>query len=138
MALLSGVYSISLGEPYFRCLARIRKRARQSESVCTRLNKLKTISLALFLIGAVSGGVWAHRPSGGSRQATQGDVMATESTGELAAAPVADARPTSQPSAQCRNDSDSGANRRQPDTDNPSSRTNGAAPIGGLTTGLRA
>jgi hypothetical protein len=64
------------------------------------LNRLKAISLAVLLVGVVSGAVWAHRPSETRRQPSQPNVLASLSTNETAAAPVAISNPANQPSTQ--------------------------------------
>ena len=79
------------------------------------LKKVTRISLAVFLIGAVSGGVWAHRPSAGSKNAPQGDGWPRGRQGNERPHLLQAARPTAEPLARSRNDSDSPVAGDRPD-----------------------
>jgi HlyD family secretion protein len=68
------------------------------------LNRLKTFSVAVLLVGVVSGAVWAHRPSETRQQPSQANVLASVSTNEAVVTPVTTSNPSSQPAAQSPDD----------------------------------
>jgi hypothetical protein len=66
------------------------------------LKKLKTITLAVLLVGTLSGGVgvWAHWPSQPPGRATRGDDPASNPTRNPVATPVPGAKAVPQPATQ--------------------------------------
>jgi RNA polymerase sigma factor (sigma-70 family) len=63
------------------------------------LSKVKTISLCVLIVGAVSGsvGVWAHWPSHGSKTAARASAPATPQVQDKTGIPTPDAGPGGQP-----------------------------------------